>query len=147
MIEPDATLAVLLIAHGSRRPEANDDLFELAARLERDGNTAIVEPSFLELATPDILRGGARCVARGAQRVLLVPYFLSAGIHLARDLANARRELAERFPEVRFTLGPALGPHRLLDELVRQRIADTMTLESDHPPGVRSRIDAPPSHD
>jgi sirohydrochlorin ferrochelatase len=114
--------AVLLIAHGSRHQPANEDLLGLATRLERSGRHAIVEASFLELTEPDILTGGSRCVERGARRVLMVPYFLSAGVHLLRDLTAARDELKRRFPKVSFVLGPPLGPHPLLDQLVAARI-------------------------
>src|SRR5215218_2819617 len=114
--------AVLLIAHGSRHAPANDDLHQLAARLAAQGNYAIVEPSFLELAEPDIAAGGRRCVERGATRVLLVPYFLSAGVHLLRDLTAARDALRRRHPGVEFRLGAALGPHPLLERLVAERI-------------------------
>ena len=84
---PDRT-AVLLIAHGSRQQAANDDLHELTARIAAAGTHPIVEGCFLELAEPDLPTGGARCVARGATRVLMVPYFLSAGVHLQRDLTS-----------------------------------------------------------
>lgn len=114
--------AVLLIAHGSRNQPANEELHELAKRIAASGNHAIVEPCFLELAEPDIPEGGHRCVSRGAERVLMIPYLLSAGIHLNRDLTSARDELAQRFPSVEFRLGPPLGPHPLLDELVALRI-------------------------
>jgi sirohydrochlorin ferrochelatase len=117
--------AVLLIAHGSRRPAANQDLFDLAGRLAAGGPHAIVQASFLELAEPDILDGGGRCVAQGAARVLMVPYFLAAGVHLRRDLTAARDELAARHPGVQFVLGPALGPHALLDRLVAERVRET----------------------
>lgn len=117
------TTGVLLIAHGSRNPRANADLVELAERLSnRSGG--VVEPSFLELAEPDIAAGGARCVERGASRVLMVPYFLSMGVHLIRDLADARDALRERFPAVEFRLGRPLGPHPALDDLVWLRIGE-----------------------
>src|SRR4029078_7446770 len=90
--------AVLLIAHGSRHPEANDDLHELAARVAERGGHPIVEACFLELADPDLAAGGARCVARGASRVLMIPYFLSAGVHLLRDLTAARDGLSRLHP-------------------------------------------------
>jgi sirohydrochlorin ferrochelatase len=116
--------AVLLIAHGSREPAANDDLLELAGRLAASGKYPIVEACFLELTEPDIPAGGARCVARGATRVLLVPYFLSAGVHLRRDLTAARDDLSRRRPDVEFRLGPPLGPHPLLEQLVQTRIEE-----------------------
>jgi sirohydrochlorin ferrochelatase len=116
------TTAVLLIAHGSRHEPANDDLRALAARIAAGGRYPIVEACFLELAEPDIAAGGARCVAKGAARVLMIPYFLSAGVHILRDLTAARDELSRRHPGVEFRLGPPLGPHPLLDELVAARI-------------------------
>jgi sirohydrochlorin ferrochelatase len=122
--------AVLLIAHGSRHAPANDDLHQLVARLAERGDYPIVEPAFLELADPDIPAGGDRCVARGARRVLMVPYFLSAGVHLLRDLTAARDALHRRHPEVEFRLGPALGPDPLLDRLVAERIR---CLDTDDP--------------
>jgi sirohydrochlorin ferrochelatase len=116
--------AVLLIAHGSRHESANDDLRELAGRLTAAGTYPIVEPCFLELAEPGIAAGGGRCVARGASRVLMIPYFLSAGVHLLRDLTAARDELSRSHPQVEFRLGPPLGPHPLLDQLVAARARD-----------------------
>jgi sirohydrochlorin ferrochelatase len=116
--------AVLVIAHGSREQSANDDLALLVKRLSGQGDYPIVEGCFLELAQPDLRAGGDRCVALGATRVLLVPYFLSAGVHLKRDLRAARDELARRHPAVEFRLGAPLGPHPLLDQLVAARIRE-----------------------
>jgi sirohydrochlorin ferrochelatase len=121
--------AVLLIAHGSRHAPANEDLRQVAARLTAQGDYPIVEASFLELAEPGIIAGGDRCVVGGASLVLMVPYFLSAGVHLIRDLTAAREELAARHPDVAFRLGPALGPHRLLDELVAVRVREALAVE------------------
>jgi sirohydrochlorin ferrochelatase len=114
--------AVLLIAHGSRHASANDDLRALVDRIAGEGGYAIVEPSFLELAEPTIAEAAERCVAQKAQRVLMIPYFLSAGVHLKRDLAAARAELAKQYPKVEFRLGAPLGPHPLLEALVLERI-------------------------
>jgi sirohydrochlorin ferrochelatase len=112
--------ALLLIAHGSRQAEANADLHHLAEGLRQRGH-ALVECAFLELAEPSIENGGSRCVARGAKRVILVPYFLSAGVHVCRDLAAARDALAERFPQVEFRLAEPLGRHPLLVDVVAER--------------------------
>jgi sirohydrochlorin ferrochelatase len=121
--EPGRT-AILLIAHGSRQQSANDDLHELAARLSAQRTYPIVEPCFLELAEPDLKAGGQRCVELGATRVLMIPYFLSDGVHLRRDLTSARDELNRRHPDVEFILGSPLGPHPLLDDLVAARIRE-----------------------
>jgi sirohydrochlorin ferrochelatase len=115
--------ALLLIAHGSRRAEANADLERLAAALRAAGPYPQVEVAYLELAEPPIPAGGAACVAAGATRVILAPYFLSPGVHVRDDLTAARDELAERFPEVMFRLAEPLGGHPLLMKVVLERAA------------------------
>jgi sirohydrochlorin ferrochelatase len=111
--------ALLLIAHGSRQEEANADLYAVVEAMR--GRYEIVEASFLELAEPTVADGAAACVARGARRVILLPYFLSAGIHVRRDLAGLRDQLAARHPGVEFRLAEPLGPHPLLLEIVAER--------------------------
>ncbi len=126
----DHQTAVLLIAHGSRHAPANADLHRLAARFADSGAFSIVEASFLELAEPDIASAGDRCIERGAARVLMIPYFLSEGIHLTRDLTAARDELSARYPGVTFALGRPLGPDPLIDRLVLERVHQTMLMAS-----------------
>jgi sirohydrochlorin ferrochelatase len=113
--------ALLLIAHGSRRPEANADLEHLADQLRAGGEYHHVQAAYLELCEPGIVAGGERCVAAGARRVVLLPYFLSAGVHVVEDLTAARDELRRRHPEVQFVLAEPLGRHPLLAEIVAER--------------------------
>ena len=113
--------ALLLIAHGSRQEDANADLFHVADCL-RERDWPIVVASFLELAEPNIEEGGAACVEQGAECVILVPYFLSAGVHVRRDLSAMRARLAERFPAIAFRLAEPLGRHPLLLDVVTDRV-------------------------
>ena len=117
------SIALLLIAHGSRQADANADLHHLADVLRQRGH-GIVVASFLELAEPGIADGGVRCVELGATKVVLVPYFLSAGVHVRRDLTEARAQLAARFPTVDFRLAEPLGRHPLLAEVVVERVRE-----------------------
>lgn len=115
---------VLLIAHGSRRAEANDDLALLAEQLRGTGLYDLVETAYLELATPDIPTGAATCVAAGATQVRMLPYFLSAGTHVAEDLDRHRRDLAQRYPGTEFVLCRPLGLHPLMLEIVLDRLRE-----------------------
>jgi sirohydrochlorin ferrochelatase len=113
------------MAHGSRRADANADLEELARRVRAQGGYTIVEVSYLELAEPSIPAGGRNCVTRGANRVLMLPYFLSAGRHVTEDLQEFQRQLAAEFPAVRFKLCPPLGLHPLMTQIVLDRLLDS----------------------
>jgi sirohydrochlorin ferrochelatase len=121
--------ALLLIAHGSRRPEANEDLAHLAAQIQTRNLFAFVQTAFLELAEPTIADGGRNCVEHGVERVVLLPYFLAPGVHARDDMISARNELAARFPHVEFLLAEPLGRHPLLIDIVLERAASAKTPE------------------
>ena len=114
-------IALLLIAHGSRRAEANAELLAVAEALRQRGRFPLIRESYLELAEPDIAAGGAACVAAGATEVILLPFFLSPGKHVVEDLAAARDALTRQFPAVRFVLAAALGSHPLILDALEDR--------------------------
>lgn len=119
--------AVLLMAHGSRRAEANLDLVQMAALLQQRGEYDLVEVSYLELLSPTICDGGRACVRRGASKVLMLPYFLSAGNHVVNDLKEFQGQLVVEFPNVEFILCPPLGLHPLMIEIVLARLREGAT--------------------
>ena len=116
--------AILLIAHGSRLATANADLLQLAEQLRSRFPDQMIETAYLELTEPTIPQGAERCVAHGATRVLLLPYFLSAGTHVTEDLHRFRAQFAEQWPNVRFDLCPPLGLHPLMLDIVCDRLSE-----------------------
>ena len=116
--------AILVIAHGSRREEANADLLHLADLLREQTDYTVVQPAFLELAEPDIPAGGRLCAAQGATHVLMLPWFLSAGRHVAEDLERYRQELETELEGVRFTVCPPLGLHPLMIQVAADRLRE-----------------------
>lgn len=116
--------AILLMAHGSRIPEANDAAREIAALVKEIAGYPIVEVSYREQHLPSIQQGIDACVAQGAERVLLVPYFLFIGAHVQEDLPEEMAEAKKRYPNVEFAMGSHLGVHRKLAEIVVERIGE-----------------------
>ena len=119
-----ATTSAILIAHGSRTRAANQDFERLTELVRHRGQYAVVESAYLELVEPTIEQAADRCVAAGAMRVLLLPYFLFAGIHATDDLKRIRLELSRRYPDVAFVLCEPLGLHPALIDIVLERLAD-----------------------
>lgn len=103
--------ALLLIAHGSRRQASNCEVRELAKKVEAlaDGQFSHVSCAFLELAEPDIATGIARCVGDGATEITVVPYFLSAGRHVAEDIPREVDAAAMTHPSVVLHLCSHIG--------------------------------------
>ncbi len=117
------SLAILLMGHGSRVAEANRALYDIAAMVEKQGAFDIVEVAFREQYPPNIQAGIDACVARGARRVLLYPYFLYAGAHVLEDLPAEMTAAAQRHPGLELVLGTPLGVHPKLAEIVCERAA------------------------
>lgn len=114
--------ALLLIAHGSRKAYANDEVRRLAERVEAlEGNDfGLVVTAFLEFGEPDILRGVDRCVDFGAAEIVVVPYFLAAGNHVVRDLPRELECAGARHPRVRIGIAAHVGGADALAGLVLQ---------------------------
>ena len=116
--------AILLMAHGSRIAAANDAAREIAAMVRQMSGHEIVEVSYREQHLPNIQQGIDACVAQGADRVLLLPYFLFVGAHVQEDLPQEMAEAKSRYPQVAFAMGQHLGVHRKLAEIVSERVAE-----------------------
>lgn len=124
--------AILIMAHGSRVAAANDAAREIAAMVQETTGYEIVEVSFRELHEPNIQQGIDRCVARGASRILLVPYFLFMGAHVQHDLPEEIAAAQQRHPGLEMVMGPHLGVHRKLAEIVSERISEGLTAAGWH---------------
>lgn len=114
--------AILLLGHGSRAVGANDTLSAIAALVKGETGAALVEVAFLPPHFPGIQEGVERCVAQGAARILLYPYFLYAGAHVLKDLPERIEQARRRHPGLELILGEPLGVHPKLAEIVRERI-------------------------
>src|SRR3954468_24202520 len=114
--------AILLIDHGSVRPEANHMLSCAANMLQHMvGESVLVRYAHMELAEPLIARGFADCVNAGATEVIAFPYMLSPGKHVSRDVPRLVAEAAAAFPHIAFRVTEAFGVHERLAELIALR--------------------------
>jgi sirohydrochlorin ferrochelatase len=86
----------------------------------------MVEAAFLEQGRPDLAGALEAAVAQGAQRVVVVPYFLTLGIHLQRDLPNIVSGLARIYEGVEIRVAPPLEGHPALREILKQRAHEAL---------------------
>ena len=119
--------AILLMAHGSRIAEANDAARAVATMVQEMTGHEIIEVAFRELHEPNIQQGIDNCVARGAQKILLLPYFLFMGAHVQHDLPEEIETARKRHPGLEMVMGAHLGVHHKLAEIVSERISEGLT--------------------
>lgn len=119
--------ALLLVAHGSRRTASNLEVARLAEQLQVDLKTdfAMVKAAFLELAEPSIPEGIQVCAEAGADDVLVLPYFLNTGRHVAEDIPAEIDIARQRLPELTINLQSHIGAlpdmHNLLLKAARNK--------------------------
>lgn len=116
--------ALLFLGHGSRAADANEGMYRTMEMVGQLSGYDIVEAGFMDLNPPSIPDGVAACVARGATEILMIPFFLHFGRHVQRDLPDILGELKGRYPDVQITLGPHIGFHPKLAEIIVDRIRE-----------------------
>ena len=114
------------MAHGSRIAEANDVAREVAVMVKEMTGFEIVEVSFREMHEPNIQLGIDACVTKGAERILLMPYFLFMGAHVLHDLPEEIAAAKKRYPGLIMEMGGHLGAHRKLAEIEAERIGESL---------------------
>lgn len=115
---------ILIVGHGSRRTEANEDLRQAAQSIGERGSFPLVEPAFLEIEHPNIAEGFTRLVAKGAREIIVHPYFLSPGRHTRGDLPQKVSEVAAHHRNVRYRITEPLSAHPLVIEASIERIRE-----------------------
>jgi sirohydrochlorin ferrochelatase len=80
----------------------------------------------MELAEPSIATAYARCVARGATEIVVLPYFLGPGRHWTNDIPALAAEAARRFPETSFQVAATLGLDDLMLDLLIKRLQECL---------------------
>lgn len=112
--------ALLLIAHGSRRQQSNDEVKVIAEKLYKlcADQYPIVEAGFLELAEPLIPDGIKRCVDRGASSIIVLPYFLNSGTHVVTDVPEIVNETQKHYPDIEIKISRHLGASDLMMDLL-----------------------------
>lgn len=114
--------ALLLVDHGSRRPEANAVLEGVAELVRARRPDWIVQVAHMELASPSLVEGLDVCVQAGATEVVVHPYFLAPGSHASDDVPKLARDAAARHPGVRVRVSEPLGVHPGLVDALLDRV-------------------------
>jgi len=87
-------IAVILIAHGSKRSESNEEFKALVKKVKEENTRFdVVEFAFLELAQPSIEDVIEKMHEMKIDEVFLYPYFLNSGKHVAVDILSIAREM------------------------------------------------------
>ncbi len=116
-----AQTGLLIMAHGSPDPGANQPIQAIAERIRHDRRYAAVAVSFLDLNQPSIPAVIGSLVGQGIRRIIAVPFFLQLGGHVAKDLPAIIDAAQLRHPAATIRLAEHLAYDRLLISVIADR--------------------------
>ncbi len=111
--------AYIVFAHGSSVESANEAVRAVAREAANRGAWPIYQTAFLGGGTPGLSEAAEQAIARGASHIVVIPYFLTLGLHLERDLPALILEIQSRLRGIEIEVTAPLDGHpALLDALV-----------------------------
>ena len=112
---------LIVFAHGSSVASANQAVEKVASDMAGAGGYETYETAFLDAAHPELKEAVARLVAKDVEKIVVLPYFLTLGIHLKRDLPRIVEELSLIHHGVEITVTEPLDGHPALKEILLDR--------------------------
>lgn len=115
----------IVFAHGSRVESANQTVRDVASQMASSGQHA-VEAAFLELGVPDLRGATGLLIARGAKRIVVIPYFLTLGTHMQRDLPRLAGEASQAHGDIEMQITSPLDGHPALLQALLDRADEAL---------------------
>jgi sirohydrochlorin ferrochelatase len=120
------TTGFIVFAHGSRVEAANQAVRAVAADFSRASGYPHVEAAFLELGQPSLEAAAKRLATLGVQHIVVIPYFLTLGLHMERDLPVLIETISSQNNGIRISVTAPLDGHPALVEILRARAAEAV---------------------
>ena len=115
--------AVVLVGRGASDPDANAEVARTARLLQEGRGIGTVETAFISLAEPGVSAGLERARRLGYRRLVVLPWFLFAGV-LPDRIAQQTERWAHAHPDVEVALAGPIGPVEALARVVAERWAE-----------------------
>lgn len=126
-MEPrDNSIGIVLFAHGSSVDQANRGVHDLARQVQDAGPYGYVRAAFLEQAEPSLSAALAEAVEAGLRQIIVIPFFLTMGVHLRRDLPKLVAAEKKKYPGLKIQVGPPLEGHPLMVSMVLGRVQEAI---------------------
>jgi sirohydrochlorin ferrochelatase len=113
---------VILLGHGSRREEANDEIRAIARMVQAGDKGGCYEVAYLSFANPSLTDAAEDLIDKGFDNIIVMPVFLVTGNHITRDIPSKLLMLKTSYPEVNFIMAKHFGAHPEIVKIVQERI-------------------------
>lgn len=120
--------AILIVSHGSPNQTANGAFLSMVGRLGKRLGGLEIFPAFMSLAEPTIQQQLSALADQGAEKVIVMPYFLFDGQHVSEDIPCMLDDFRRGRPEMLIEFLPSLQNSPALEDIVTERLASYVPL-------------------
>jgi sirohydrochlorin ferrochelatase len=117
---------IVLFAHGGPVEDANQGVRDVAAKVAAAGPYPYVRAAFLEGVPPDLPAAVREAAEAGIERLIVIPYFLTMGLHMRRDLPQLVAAAKGRHPNLEIAVGESLEGHPLMPSIILGRVQEAL---------------------
>ncbi len=129
--------ALLIVGHGTRDASGAQEFRRFTARVGRRAaqrpelGIDAVGGGFIELSPPPLKEAVSGLVGEGLRDLIAVPLILLAAGHAKGDIPAALARERARHPGLRTRYARPLGPHPVILDLLRERLAESRRPDAD----------------
>ena len=124
---------LIVVAHGSRKKASALEVAALVEKIsEKTDDFDWITHAFLQFSPPLLSDVIEAAVAKGADQVVLFPFFIATGSHVQSDIPEAAASAQEKHPDVCFTITRHLGVIHAVEDLILDEVAAHLAGPEDH---------------
>jgi sirohydrochlorin cobaltochelatase len=120
---------ILIVCHGSQRREANEGFEAMVARIAAHLHAEEVLATYFSIVHPSIEDRVDELVARGVERIVLMPYFLFAGQHISVDIPVILNACRTKHPQISLEMLPSLENDPAVEGVVAERLKSIVSMK------------------
>ncbi len=118
--------AILILAHGSREKNTLNTLEKITQMTKNQLPNVLIETAYMEFSDINLEKGLDILVGKGANEIIVVPYFLFEGIHIREDVPGEIKEYLKDHPDISVKMGKTLGVDLRLADVLADRIREAL---------------------
>lgn len=115
--------SLLIVGHGTRQAQTGDLLLVLADQVRQRLDTR-VGVAFLAHGTPQVAAAIDSLYTAGVRHLVVIPFFLLAGVHVTIDLPEELEKARHRYPALQIVQTDFLGAHPAVGDVLCELFSD-----------------------
>ena len=110
--------AVVILGHGSRSKGADDSIKQATDLIRKSGSYEMVVHAFLQYASPSFSDVLGDCIRQQVAKVVVVPFFMQSGAHVATDIPGLVRTMKTKYPHLELVVTEYVGGHPFMVDII-----------------------------